>query len=267
MVASTETLDALKSIGLNLYERKIYVALLARGVATAAELSELANVPRSRSYDVLESLAEKGFAIVQPSKPIKYVALDPKEALERVKQNLEKNYETLITRIEKLSGSKILNELESIHKQNLSLMQPADLIGTLKGRHTINRQLRTLFRDAKNRISIVTTEQGLNDLYSNHFRMLKKVARRGTKLKILAPMANNAAVNALGQIAEMRHLSSPAGRIFIIDDKHFLFALTDDKDVHETQDVAFWANSNHAAKDVIKPYFDSVWQSSSKSEK
>ena len=48
MIASQEVLDVLKSIGLNLYERKIYVALLAKGVATAAQVSEIANVPRSR---------------------------------------------------------------------------------------------------------------------------------------------------------------------------------------------------------------------------
>ena len=72
MIEDTITLDALKSIGLNLYERKIFVSLLTKGVATAAEVSEMANVPRSRSYDVLESLAEKGFVLVQPSKPIKY---------------------------------------------------------------------------------------------------------------------------------------------------------------------------------------------------
>jgi sugar-specific transcriptional regulator TrmB len=59
MVASIQVLDALKSIGLNLYERKIFVALLARGVATAAEVSEIAKVPRSRSYDILESLGDK----------------------------------------------------------------------------------------------------------------------------------------------------------------------------------------------------------------
>ena len=65
MVATTKTLDALKSIGLNLYERKIFVALLARGVATAGELSQIANVPRSRSYDILESLADKGFVVAE----------------------------------------------------------------------------------------------------------------------------------------------------------------------------------------------------------
>ena len=62
---SQQTLDALKGIGLNLYERKLYASLLARGTSTAGELSEMATVPRSRSYDVLESLADKGFVVVQ----------------------------------------------------------------------------------------------------------------------------------------------------------------------------------------------------------
>jgi len=51
----------LKNLGLNSYEVKIWTALLSRGVSTAGELSDIANVPRSRSYDVLESLEKKGF--------------------------------------------------------------------------------------------------------------------------------------------------------------------------------------------------------------
>jgi len=75
MLASSEVMDSLKSIGLNLYERKLWVALLAKGVATAGELSAVANVPRSRSYDVLQTLADKGYVVVQTSKPLKYVAV------------------------------------------------------------------------------------------------------------------------------------------------------------------------------------------------
>ena len=267
MMASTEVLDALKSIGLNLYERKIFVSLLAKGLATAAELSELANVPRSRTYDVLESLAEKGFVIIQPSKPIKYVALKPDEAFERTKQSLQKQHEIMLERIDRIRGSKILDELKHIHGEGISMLQPADLTGTLKGRHMINRQLRSLFRDAKKKINIITTEQGLNDLYSNHYRILKKSARRGAKIRIAAPMADNAAVKAFSEIAELKDLGSPPGRFALVDDRHVIFALTDDKKVHETQDVAFWAESDHAAKDVIKPYFNYLWTSGKKAGK
>lgn len=86
MLASAKVMDALKSIGLNLYERKLWLALLARGTSTAGELSEIASVPRSRAYDVLQSLAEKGFVVVQSAKPIRYVAIAPDEALERAKK-------------------------------------------------------------------------------------------------------------------------------------------------------------------------------------
>ncbi|MFH1337499.1 MAG: helix-turn-helix domain-containing protein, partial [Nanoarchaeota archaeon] len=121
MVATIEALDALKSIGLNLYERKIFVALLAKGIATAAEVSELAKVPRSRSYDVLESLAEKGFVMVQTSKPIKYVALAPKEALDRTKEIMEKKHGETVERIDKLQKSQIIEELDKIFNKGFDL--------------------------------------------------------------------------------------------------------------------------------------------------
>ncbi len=258
MVASTEVLDALKSIGLNLYERRIFVALLAKGVATAAELSEIAKVPRSRSYDVLESLAEKGFVLVQPSKPIRYVALKPTEALERVKEKIQKDTEEMIARIDRMSKSSIMAELESIYKQGISFVQPEEMSGTLKGKHMINRQLSAIFKSAKKEINVITTEKGLRELHANHYRILKKVAKSGVKLKILTPSIDNEPAQMFAQIAELKRIVNPAGRVFVIDNNHMLVALTDDK-AHDTQDIAFWANSQHAVKDVIKPLFNQLW--------
>ena len=259
MVASTEVLDALKSIGLNLYERKIFVALLAKGVATAAEVSEIASVPRSRSYDILESLAEKGFVMVQPSKPIKYVALAPKEALERTKQNLKVKHDEMVDRIDKLKVSSVVQELEGIYKNGLNLVQPTEMTGTLKGRYIIDRQLRSAFKDAKESIHIMTTEQGLNDLYSKHFRILKKANRAGVKLRVMAPFGEDALSKAFSQIADIKRISKPQGRMAIIDGQNMLMALTNDKDVHETQDIAFWASSEHAVKSMASPLFNSLW--------
>ncbi len=259
MVASTEVLDALKSIGLNLYERKIFVALLAKGVATAAEVSEIASVPRSRSYDILESLSEKGFVMVQPSKPIKYVALAPKEALEKTKQNLKAKHNEMIERIDKLKQSGIIQELEGIFKNGLSLVQPTEMTGTLKGRYVIDRQLRSAFKDAKKTIEIMTTEQGLNDLYSKHLRILKKANRAGIKIKIMAPFGEDALTKAFSQIAEIKKVARLRGRMTVIDGQNLLMALTNDRDVHETQDIALWASSEHAIKSMAAPLFNHMW--------
>lgn len=256
MVATTKTLDALKSIGLNLYERKIFVALLARGVATAGELSQIANVPRSRSYDILESLSEKGFVVVQPSKPIRYVALAPKDAMERTKENLRRKHNEMTERIDSMNNSPVMAELESIYKEGLNLVQPFEMTGTLKGRHSINQHLGSLFKKATKEIRIITTEGGLNELYSNHYNSLKRINKRGVKIRIIAPMSETSPVKAFSEIADMKNTKKPLNRVYTIDDKHVLFALTDDKKVHQTQDVAFWAQSQHAIKSFVEPFFD-----------
>lgn len=259
MVATMKTLDALKSIGLNLYERKIFVALLARGVATAGELSQIANVPRSRSYDILESLADKGFVVVQPSKPIRYVALAPKDALERTMDNMKIKHDEMIGRMETMKISPVITELETIYKNGMNLIQPFEMTGTLKGRHSINQHLGSLFKKATKEIKIITTESGLNELYSHHFNSLRRMSKKGIKLKILAPMGENAPVKAFAEIAEMKNVVKPLNRVFTVDDKHVIFALTDDKKVHQTQDVAFWAQSQHAVKSLAEPFFNNSW--------
>ena len=259
MVASMQVLDALKSIGLNLYERKIFVALLAKGIATAGEVSEIAKVPRSRSYDVLESLADKGFIILQPSKPIRYVALAPKDALERSKENMKRKHDETIERIDNLKNSDIARELETIYKQGFNLVQPFEMTGTLKGRHAINQQLNALLKKAKSKVSIMTTEDGLNDLYSRHFKTLKRASKKGIKIRILAPITDSKPASDFSEIADIRGVEGPIGRVAIIDDDHLVLALTDDKKVHQTQDTAFWANSNHATRDILSNLFESVW--------
>ncbi len=57
MIVKEEFLNKLRQFfALNLYEVRIWTALLSRGISTAGELSDIGNVPRSRYYDVLESL-------------------------------------------------------------------------------------------------------------------------------------------------------------------------------------------------------------------
>ena len=106
MIVKEEFLSKLRTyFSLNLYEVKIWTALLSRGVATAGELSDIANVPRSRSYDVLESLEKKGFVIMKFGKPIKYLAVQPAEVVERVKKHMkeesEKEDETILEEFQK----------------------------------------------------------------------------------------------------------------------------------------------------------------------
>lgn len=264
MLASPKVMDALKGIGLNLYERRLWVALLARGTSTAGELSEIANVPRSRSYDVLQSLADRGFVVVQTAKPIRYVAVAPDEALERSKKKLEEEVLRMHERIDELKDSPLMRELNEVFQQGLKLISPEEMTGALKGKYSVLQQMETMFRGASQRINIVTTPEGMNELFENHLDVLKKAKDKGVEIKIATNDTEKCAdaVKALLNMAEVRTIDEKEipiqGRFFVVDGKQLAFGLTDAK-VHSTQDMVLWSKSEHAAGNVLEPIFKLVW--------
>jgi len=268
MLASNKVLDVLKGIKLNLYERKLWIALLARGTASAGELATIANVPRSRAYDVLQSLAEKGFAVVQTGKPIKYVAVTPEEALERHKKKLKDDFAAIEERIEELKNSPAMRELSEIHQKGMKLIIPEEMTGALKGRFSVLQQMDSMFKQASQKINIVTTPEGLNELADHHFDILKKAKEKGVEIKVvtLADEKSSDAVKTLSSIAEIRHVDEKeipiSGRFAVIDGKELVLSLTDAKNVHTTQDMAVWSKSEHAAGKVLEPLFKLVWNHS-----
>lgn len=135
MIVKKDFLKKLKEFGLNTYESKLWTALLSRGVSTAGELSDIANVPRSRSYDVLESLEKKGFIIMKLGKPIKYIAVPPEEIVNRVKKKIEEDTNVQLSSLEELKDSPLLDELKLLHKNGVELVEPFDLTGIIKGRN------------------------------------------------------------------------------------------------------------------------------------
>src|SRR5574343_1409292 len=126
MIVKDEFLSRLRKIfDLNLYEVKVWAALLSRGISTAGELSNISDVPRSRTYDILETLERKGFIVMKLGKPIKFVALKPEEVIERVKKNLLVSAQEKTKRLEKLKSEDMLTELNSLFTQGLKFVEPS----------------------------------------------------------------------------------------------------------------------------------------------
>jgi sugar-specific transcriptional regulator TrmB len=67
----------LQQIGLNAYEARAYMVLVGHPRFKALELAARANVPRQKIYEVLDSLAEKGFAQVVQEKTKLFSATEP----------------------------------------------------------------------------------------------------------------------------------------------------------------------------------------------
>lgn len=260
-------MDALKAIGLNLYERKLWIALLSKGTATAGELADLSNVPRSRCYDVLESLADKGFVIIQPAKPMRYVTIKPKEAIERAKARLMQKTEEMIERLDKLKSSEVMKELESIYSESIKVIKPEDLAGALRGRDAMLEHVGSLINNAKKSVIALTTEQGLQELYERYGKTLKRAANKGVKIKIAVPASKRIQpiIQELSKFADIRDISNVHAvgkkptRFFAIDGKHFIMSLTNDAKTKPHEEIGFWAQSDHIAGEFFDSVFKMLW--------
>ena len=182
MIVSEELLSQLRRyFGLNLYEVKIWTALLSRGVSTAGELSDIANVPRSRAYDILESLEKKGFIVSKIGKPIKYIAISPEEVIERVKKNMKKEAEERVKALDKLKETEILEELKTLHSQGIELVDPTELAGHLRGRHNLYNHIELVLREAEKTVTIMTTSQGFLRKVEGFKPVFEELKKRGVK--------------------------------------------------------------------------------------
>ena len=261
MIVKEEFLSKLRRyFSLNLYEVKIWTALLSRGVSTAGELSDIADVPRSRSYDVLESLEKKGFVVMKLGKPIKYLAVTPHEVLERVKKNVKEEAKDQIDRLEELKGTEVINELNALHSQGVELVEPADLSGSLRGRHNLYNHLELTIRNAEKNVTLMTTTQGFIRKIEGLKPTFEKIKKRGVRVRIAAPITKDAipAVRDIKGLAEVRHTDSKA-RFCIVDGKELVFMVLDDKEVHPTYDVGVWVNTPFFAR-ALDSLFDSAWK-------
>jgi sugar-specific transcriptional regulator TrmB len=261
MVEQSEMINQLKAFGLNTYEAKLWIALLSKGVATAGELSDFANVPRSRSYDVLESLEKKGFIMMKIGKPIKYVAVKPSDVLDRVKKRISLEAQSQEEMVERISESEAFEEIRMLHSQGIETIEPNELTGTIKGRSQVYNHLSSQIKNAEQEIIIMTTSKGLQRKADSLGRYLEKAKRKGVEIKILAPLSEDTkkAVNKLSNIAQIKHVESVKSRFVISDAKELSFMLADDENINSKTDSAVYVNTRFFSTS-LKTLFNNLWE-------
>ncbi len=262
MIVKEEFLSRLRKIfDLNLYEVKVWAALLSRGTSTAGELSNISDVPRSRTYDILESLEKKGFIIMKLGKPIKFVALKPEEVVERVKKNLMRDAQDRTKRLDNLKEDEVLEELHNLFTQGVKFVEPSDLSGSLRGRQNLYNHLDMMVRDAEKTITIVTTAEGINRKFEALMPSLEKCKKRGIRIRIAAPIDKNNlnVARDLKKVAEVKSMENMKARFVVIDGNQLMFMLLDDEKFHPNYDIGVWINTEFFAS-ALEQMFELAWK-------
>lgn len=261
MIVKESFLQKLRqAFNLNIYEVKIWTALLSRGISTAGELSDISEVPRSRSYDVLETLEKKGFVIMKLGKPIKYIAVKPEEIVSRIKKDVQVKLDKKLKQLENIKGTNFFTELEKLHKTGIKLVEPSEFTGSLKNRDNIYHKMHAMFDNAKENVTLVTSVEGLIRKHGLLKRYLKKLKERGVKIRIVAPITkeNLEVAKELSKFAELRNTQRINARFLVVDNKEAMFMVLDDKDVHANYDVGIWLEAPFFAN-ALSDMFNVVW--------
>lgn len=244
MIVNKNLLEDVKKFGLNTYEAKIWTALLSRGISTAGELAEIANVPRSRSYDVLESLEKKGFIMMKVGKPIQYLAIKPDQVVERVQKKVNEDASFHLKQLEKLKDSELLTDLSSLHSQGIETLDPLDVTSLIKGRNNIHSQINAMIKGAKESVVIATSDEGLLRKTANLKKSLKKAKNNGVKITFSAPNNNLTSkereiINEIGELVKAKNNS----RMVLVDNKELMLMLAHEAEINPQYDTAIWINS------------------------
>lgn len=134
-------LEKLQKFGLNQYEAKAYTALLKIGTANAYAIAKESCIPRARIYDVLESITNRGLAMVEESSENtkSYTPVPSKVFLERMKEEWESDYEDVSTHLQELEKEEKKQEV---------------YVFTVKGVDNITAYCRQLLKDANHHVVI-----------------------------------------------------------------------------------------------------------------
>ena len=259
MLAKPDLIKKLKVyFDLNIYETKVWLALLSKGISSAGEIAEISGVPRSRTYDVLESLEKRGFVIQKLGKPVKYIAVRPEIVIEKLKNNTTKYAEEKIKTLSNLKETTEYKELQELHKTGIEPIKNHELSTSIKGRSNLYIQMRAVMETAQNTIHLTSSAYELSSklkMFKDKFTKLKK---RNVDIKVMINDNEEEAIKLSKKLGvEVR--SKPINARFVIADKTELIFTIKPTNVHEDFDYGVWINSPFFTTSMAY-MFDIAWE-------
>ena len=243
MIMKQELVKQIKDyFNLNIYETKVWLALLSKGIASAGEVAEISGVPRSRTYDVLESLEKRGYAKIKIGKPVKYIAVKPTEIIEKIKSNATNEAQEKIKSLSNLKETKEYTELEQLYTSGIDPVRSQEITGALKGRSNILSRLKEIIESTEKEIFICTSVLDFEDKSRALIPLLEKAAKKNVKVRLaLSGSSDSIKKFAAKHAFKVKQIESKA-RIFMSDRKEILFMITP---LNSEEEIGIWLNSSY----------------------
>ena len=223
--------DQLRALGLSAYAARTYVALVGLGEGTARDVSERVEVPRTRVYDAVEELSERGLVDVQRASPKRFCPV----SVETTGRHFERTYATRVNRLREA--------LEDVDHQPGSDEQRG--VWTVTGRTAVADRVLEFLATAEREVIYMTVDELLTDEVVDGLRAADD---RGVRVG-LAPTDDavrrriRAAVGAVETVdTTWDPTETPAGRVLLVDREQTLASVLVQDGTGGREETAIWGS-------------------------
>lgn len=121
-------LSELEQVGLTSQEARVYVGLLQHPASTGYELAKSIGLQRANVYQALNALVDGGFAEQIDTDPARYSAVDPADALGRIKRETARRCDSLIGELTSLQTTRSVEGFWSVRGRESVIDRAASLV-------------------------------------------------------------------------------------------------------------------------------------------
>jgi len=232
-------------LGLTEYESKTLNTLFRMSEAEAPAISRLAQVPKTRVYDVLDKLVERNLVIEIRGRPKRYRGIEAKKAFESLLEKKQKELQQLQDHVAGVGDLLASSEKE----------EPGETVMKVKDKRDFERILAQEVIKAKNSL------QGFSEVTDKE-KVFKEAIEKAKGKKVNIKLINSYQNDWLKKAADVKMLDHGLNA-FIVDNKRVILALSDFK--QEKPEYHFTIFQNHKPiVNALQHYFDRLWQQAKK---
>jgi sugar-specific transcriptional regulator TrmB len=256
VVDETRLIERLSNLGLTSYEARAYIALTRRDSYTAAQVSRQASLPRQRIYDVLGSLVSKGLASARPGSVVKYAAVAPDLAIER----LVDAHRAHLAELE-LQATEAVAALGPAFAAGQSHTDPLEFIELLRDRGAINERFAELQAQVKREILVFTKAPYATPPQQNEEGIEVSRTHDARSVYEFAVFDDHETMEGVRRFIEAgeqaRFVQELPLKLVIIDETTVMIGMRDP--VAGTPDLTIMVVEHPQLASVLKTAFDAVW--------
>ena len=242
----------LKALGLSTYAARTFVALVSLGEGTAQDVSEAADVPRTRVYDAADELRNRGLVDVKQSSPKRYWAVSTETAGRHFEQEYEHRVTTLTAALDSLETTTRTTEQRGVW--------------TVVGRDTVSERVVDFISTADDEVVYTTAEEVFTEKVGES---LSRASDRGASIRVgeMSPPVEDRLEQKVPDAQLFESLwdwsDTPAGRLLMVDQQKTLVSvLVDGNSTNPPEprdETAIWGTgSTNSLVVVLKALF--TWQ-------